>query len=821
VKAIVAVGTVGAVAAVSVVLFSLASDDRGPWTATIATATKGGTYYPLGSQLARILEGHPDQRVDSAEAILTRGSRENIDLLMDSVANIAFVMGPALVRAVEERPGVKDTLALLAHLYTDVVQVVVRKDTGIETIADFENRKVFVGPDRSGTRLVATSILDAIGLSAQEYTVDDAMSFAEAASKLIDGRLSAAFFMAGMPAEAVQAALESDQVELLNFDGSTRRDLTASAELSPEDIPANFYSGQPEPVQTVGADVFLVIRRDQPDDLAITILEVLVDYIVDLLIGHKKAKDIRLTTLFPQQIETFPLTLHPGATKFKDEQKSALLIATGALRGKYYQMGRMIQLLLHERGIRAWALHTDGSLENAQQLSDSATIAIMQYDAALAARFGDNSVYRVELADGDSTPRVNNIRRLATLHEEQVHVMMRREKLADMQELLNRNLPRSEQVIITTLSQLAEALGSVSSNEDRLRVGLGPRHSATQAVAQSILAHHGIPQTCITRSFLSVSDMAARLLRKEIDMGFFVGHVPNAAMETVLNDERIRLLSLGSRARSLMTGIVFTNSSIEPGTYASQREGEPAIQTIATRAALVTTEDLHFDVNAITRAVFEGAAFLGIEGGAEIMAEDLPSLPLHPEAKQYYEEADLLPKKPSSEWLQTTVAVTWRVLAILVILISGYRGLLKLRRDRTFNEMSRKIIAIPVEARYRESVATLLEMRVEIQNRVRKRWWNSGELDKGRWRYLYDLVNDRVGEAKDNLMRELAAKVRVLADDSELDNAARREHLQSTAARISDYFEKGELDAAQRAILRALIEESNQGNSDTGTAEED
>jgi hypothetical protein len=171
--------------------------------------------------------------------------------------------------------------------------------------------------------------------------------------------------------------------------------------------------------------------------------------------------------------------------------------------------------------------------------------------------------------------------------------------------------------------------------------------------------------------------------------------------------------------------------------------------------------------------------------------------------------------------LQTTVAVTWRVLAILVILISGYRGLLKLRRDRTFNEMSRKIIAIPVEARYRESVATLLEMRVEIQNRVRKRWWNSGELDKGRWRYLYDLVNDRVGEAKDNLMRELAAKVRVLADDSELDNAARREHLQSTAARISDYFEKGELDAAQRAILRALIEESNQGNSDTGTAEED
>ncbi|UCC72868.1 MAG: TAXI family TRAP transporter solute-binding subunit [Gemmatimonadota bacterium] len=809
-KAIVAVAIVGAVAALGVALSRLLDHDRGPWTITIATATEGGTYYPLGNQLARILEGLPNERVATAEAMETRGSRENVELLMDSRANIAFVMGPALVSAVEQRPGVRDTLALLAHLYTDVVQIVVRKDARIENIADLENTKIFIGPDGSGTRLVATRILDAAGLSTGDYSVDEATSFAEAAAKLIDGTVSAAFFMAGMPAEAVQAALESGQVALLNLDDSTRATLTASGELSPADIPANFYGGQPQKIQTVGAEVFLTIRRDQPNGLAETVLEVLLDKIVDLLIAHQKAGDIRLTTLFHVP-ENFPLRLHPGADQFDREQGSALLIATGALGGTYYELGRMIQQLLEGSDIDARVTHTDGSLENAELLGTRYAIAIMQYDAALASRIGESRfVYNVDLPRC-SIPAVKNIRRLATLHEEQVHVIVRRETLANIEKELDARLPTSERVPITTLGQLAEALRTLSPSQQRLRISLGPRRSATQVVAQAILEHHGIPWTAVTPSFLSVSDVANRLHGEEIDLAFFVSHVPSAAIETVLNDDRIGLLSLGAKERALMTGTVFTNSTIEPGTYASQKEGEPAVQTLATRAVLVTTGDLPLDVEAITRAIFEGEAFLDIHGGAQAMAEDLPSLPFHPAAKRYCEKARLCPAKPPIDWF----GATWRTLASMVILISGYRGLLRLRRERTFSEMTRQTIAIPVEASFQDSVATLLAVRDEIQERVRRRWWQPGELDKGRWRYMYDLVNDRVAEAKDNLTRALAAEVRALAADAELDENTRQQRRESIKTRIAEYFEKGELDASQRQILCELIQEDSQHGPDT------
>ncbi|UCC74373.1 MAG: hypothetical protein JSV86_07395, partial [Gemmatimonadota bacterium] len=510
--------------------------------------------------------------------------------------------------------------------------------------------------------------------------------------------------------------------------------------------------------------------------------------------------------------ENFPLRLHPGADQFDREQGSALLIATGALGGTYYELGRMIQQLLRGSNIDARVTHTDGSLENAELLGTRNTIAIMQYDAALASRIGESRfVYNVDLPRC-TIPAVENVRRLATLHEEQVHVIVRRKTLANIEEELDARLPASEQVPITTLGQLAEALRTLSPNQQRLRISLGPRRSATQVVAQAILEHHGIPWTAVTPSFLSVSDVANRLHGEEIDLAFFVSHVPSAALETVLNDDRTRLLSLGAKERALMTGTVFTNSTIEPGTYASQREGEPAVQTLATRAVLVTTGDLPLDVEAITRAVFEGEAFLDIPGGAQAMAEDLPSLPFHPAAKRYCEKARLCPPPKAPIDL---FGATWRTLASIVILISGYRGLLRLRRERTFSEMTRQTIAIPVEANFQNSVKRLLEVRGEIQERVRRRWWQPGELDKGRWRYMYDLVNDRVAEAKDNLTRALAAEVHALAADSELDETTRQQRYQSIKVRIGKYFEKGELDASQRQILCELIQEDSQHGPDT------
>ncbi len=774
---------------------------------TIATATAGGTYFVLGDQLARILQRLPGEPIVHVTALQTRGSQANVGHLLDSTANVAFLMRPALTRAMREDPDAAERVTVLARLYMDVVQIVVRRDARIRAVNDLRHKKIYVGTAGSGTRMLATRILAAIGLAETDYTADNAASLNEAADRLTEGIVDAAFFASGTPTEAVQRALGTGQVRLLSLDPATRDRLIDNEELglSAAEIPANHYHNQPDAVQTVGADVLLAARSDLPRDLAMLILGALFDNIADLQLAHPNAQDIKLTQAFdlPDQL------LHRGARQFRDHQKSALLIATGAINGKYYHIGKTIQSLLEERGISARVMQTDGSLENAALLSERPTLAIMQYDAAIASRFGEpRLVYHMDLPDWADIPAVPNIRRIAVLHREQVHVIIRREKLADFEELVRERRPGSHSAI-TTLSELADARRHLSPIEGKLWMSLGPKRGATRIVAQAILEHHRIDVTTITPSFLSVPDMVNRLHAGEIDGGFFVSYVPGEAMKTILNDDKIRLLSLGQKERAPMTATVFSTSTIEPGTYLSQLEGEPVIQTIATQAVLVTTEDLPFDVEVITEAIFEGQAFLGL-GSKDSMALNLPSLPLHRAAKRHYQKAGYLPSKPPVDWLTPT----WRSLAILMLLITGYKGLIKLRRDRAANAIGRQILAVPLEASVPGSSERLQTIREEIQGRVRKRWWQPGELDKPRWRYLRDLIDDRIREAKENLTKALLAEIRAIDAETEPEELLREERYRALEGQIRDRFESAELDPLQQEMLRELVHERLQLQED-------
>jgi hypothetical protein len=358
---------------------------------------------------------------------------------------------------------------------------------------------------------------------------------------------------------------------------------------------------------------------------------------------------------------------------------------------------------------------------------------------------------------------------------------------------------------ITRLEQLAEAM---QYSTRKLVVSIGPKSSASERVAQAILESHDL-MTSISPYRHPVSDMVGRLGSGDVDMGVFVSHVPSGALRTILDSEDFKLLSVGPQQLGQLTWSVFELSEIKAEKYACQWPGEPDIQTIATQAVLVTREDLRFDVKTVTKAVFDAVAYLGVEGlTKEDMARPLGSLVLHPQAEEYYMEAKppLLTPPPRVDWL----AVMWRILAIVVILVGGYKGVLTFRRQRTANRIGRRILAVPLEGKYEDSAEQLLDLRNEIQERVRRRWWRWGELDKPRWRYLHDLIGDQLRQARANLTRALVAEVRSLAPFPELDEAEPGQHLQAIERRIWKYYEEGELDSSQHEKLLGLLRNCRQ-----------
>jgi hypothetical protein len=56
-----------------------------------------------------------------------------------------------------------DDLYAMGNIYPEVMQIVVRADSDIETIADLEGANVEIGPPGSGTEVAARQILEAYG----------------------------------------------------------------------------------------------------------------------------------------------------------------------------------------------------------------------------------------------------------------------------------------------------------------------------------------------------------------------------------------------------------------------------------------------------------------------------------------------------------------------------------------------------------------------------------------------------------------------------------------------------------------------------------
>ena len=697
-------------------------------------------------------------------------------------------MAPVLVADLARRKDIR----VLMSLYSDVWHVVVAKSASITDLTDLAGKRLLIGAEVSGTKWGAEQMLLALGISAANYTRVPMDSYFEAAEKLQQGEADAAFFISATPAPAVSAALSSGCCELLDL-RDVRELLKARVRgLEDRDIPSHAYENHFETVQTLGTRALLVAREDLGDAVVTGVLDAVFDHISDLAVAHIRVQDIRLEKVFtglPDGLE-----FHPAALEFQERETGKVRIATGVINGRYYQLGQRIQLVLQKKGIPARVIHTDGSLENLALLSDSQkTLAITQYDTALAALWESDVYSRPGLAR--EIPSVKGLRRIASLHHERVHAIIRRDRIP----LEMRERP--------TLRAL-----------ENLRVCLGPSNSGTQIIARVLLSYHDT-QPLGDDLFLSVPDMVARIGSGEIDAGFFMSGVPSEALETMVDDDRNRVLSIDLRSVSGLLGPALQTFRIAPASYGSQREDETPIETLATRAVLVGSEDLPFDVaRKITEALFEGEAFLALEGGREAMAASLKSLPLHPGAQAYYEREGLIPRdwwKPS--WGEV-LNNSWRVLAIVVILIAGVQGILKLRRDRTSNEIGRRILAVPLGSTEPDSVGRLLRIRrEEIRERAISRWWRLGELDKSRWRHLYDLINLRIVGAQANLARSLSKEFRKIAEETGPEDASRIERIRSFEERTCRYFEKGELDGAQHGLLLDVIREAYRRISETSS----
>ena len=284
---------------------------------TFTTGGTAGTYYAFGTVLANYVSNNTDVTVT---AVVGNGSADNIDALDIEDAQLAFVQNDVANYAYngirfERYEGKAITgFRAIASLYTEAVQLATC-NPDIKSVADLKGKNVSIGAAGSGVYFNAIDFLAAYGLTEEDINAQY-LNFADSAESLKDGKIDAAFVVAGAPTTAIADLFTSKQSYLISLDDDAVAKLQEiSGAYTKTIIPAGTYSNQAEDVITVGIKATIIANSQVSDDQAYTIVKTIFEGKDAITEAHAKGAELDL-----EYASTCGLPYHPGAAKYFAEQ---------------------------------------------------------------------------------------------------------------------------------------------------------------------------------------------------------------------------------------------------------------------------------------------------------------------------------------------------------------------------------------------------------------------------------------------------------------------------------------------------------------------
>ncbi|MFA0409049.1 TAXI family TRAP transporter solute-binding subunit [Vibrio splendidus] len=313
-----------AMASMGLISNASAQEDR---SYILATASTGGTYYPVGVALATLskVKLAPKQHFSLA-AISSAGSGENVKLLNENEAQYAILQGLYGAWAWQglgpyEKSGSQKQLRSVSMLWQNVEHFIVRSDlTETGTMSDLENlngKKFSIGKKNSGTENSGRQIMQGLSVNPEQFKLAF-MGYGGSASALQNGTIDGMNTPAGVPVGAVTQAFAAlgEDIQILSFTDAQIKQANGDYNIwTKYEIPANTYPGVDKPITTIAQPNFLAVREDISEEDVYQLTKAIYENLPFLQGIHKATKAMALE----KGIAGLPVPLHPGAARYYQE----------------------------------------------------------------------------------------------------------------------------------------------------------------------------------------------------------------------------------------------------------------------------------------------------------------------------------------------------------------------------------------------------------------------------------------------------------------------------------------------------------------------
>ncbi|MEU3315056.1 TAXI family TRAP transporter solute-binding subunit [Streptomyces sp. NPDC048387] len=282
---------------------------------TFSTGVRTGVYHRYG----QLLEGALAQDMPGVKVRLetSEGSQQNLQRVASGEADFTIATADAVAKyRADGKPGAEQ-LRGCARLYDDYVQLVVPAGSPVLSARDLRGKRVAVGQEGSGVRLVSDRLLRAAKLDPVHDITPVAIGIDTMPAELEAGRIDAFFWSGGLPTNAVRELSErfdirlvqlGDLVEQLQASGSPARYYRAA--VMPQDAYAR--ARNTSSVATLAVPNLLVTKEGTDARLTEQFTRTVI--LSRDRIGHEvhAAQLVDLRTA----IYTDPLDLHEGARRY-------------------------------------------------------------------------------------------------------------------------------------------------------------------------------------------------------------------------------------------------------------------------------------------------------------------------------------------------------------------------------------------------------------------------------------------------------------------------------------------------------------------------
>ncbi len=283
----------------------------------VGTGGVGGTYFAIGTLLSSALSGAFPGLVVVAET--SNGSVSNVAMIESGANEAGFVQADIAHWAYTGtdiyagKSPARDIRAI-ANLYPESVHIVVRKDSGIESVRGLRGRRVSFDEPGSGTLVEARLVLGAYGIT-ETNTEPQYVKPTISLERLAENKVDAIFFVGGAPSAWFSEFASTHGIALLPIDGPEADSLVKKYSfLSRSHIEAGTYSGVAQDVPTVDVGAQLLVSAKLPNELVYEVTQKLwrPETLAVLAKGHPQGQHIQLNNA----LVGVAIPLHPGAERY-------------------------------------------------------------------------------------------------------------------------------------------------------------------------------------------------------------------------------------------------------------------------------------------------------------------------------------------------------------------------------------------------------------------------------------------------------------------------------------------------------------------------